>query len=275
MTSWVRLWHDMPTDPKWRTIARKSGQRIGDVIAVFTFALVNASANEIDRGALSGFDPEDVGSALDLEAEAVAAIVEAMRGKVLAGDRLAGWDKRQPKREREDDSAQRVREFRKRKQEAGMGGGDDVTPRNAEKRHVTPPDTDTDTDSSDAPGAPEAPASAAAKKEYAFQGNVIRLTAPDLERWAKTYHAIPDMRAELASLDAWLRNQPEAKRRNWFQSVSGCLNRKHQEMIASRTATSNSNTGNALPMVAEVLARKQRREAHKATVTPNLPAESP
>ena len=22
--SWLRLWHDMPNDPKWRTIARKS-----------------------------------------------------------------------------------------------------------------------------------------------------------------------------------------------------------------------------------------------------------
>jgi len=267
MTSWVRLWHDMPTDPKWRSIARKSEQRLGDVIAVFTFVMVNASANETERGTLAGFDPEDVGSALDLEADAVAAIVDAMRGKVLAGDRLAGWDKRQPKRE-DATAAERKAAQRER----------DKAERHAVSRNVTPrhaPDTDTDTDSSDAHIAPEGPVSAATKKEYAFQGNVIRLTEPDLGRWAKTYHAIPDIRAELASLDAWLRNQPEAKRRNWFQSVSGCLNRKHQEMIAIRAAANNGNTGNAQPMVAEVLARKQRREAHKATAPQNPLTDGP
>lgn len=41
--SWLRLWHDMPNDPKWRTIARKSNQRISDVIAVYLHVLVNAS----------------------------------------------------------------------------------------------------------------------------------------------------------------------------------------------------------------------------------------
>lgn len=34
----------MPNDPKWRTIAKKSGQRIGDVIAVYLHVLVNASS---------------------------------------------------------------------------------------------------------------------------------------------------------------------------------------------------------------------------------------
>ncbi|HHX9950424.1 TPA: hypothetical protein ACVTIP_002809 [Salmonella enterica] len=42
--SWLRLWHDMPNDPKWRTIARKSSQRIGDVISVYLHVLVNVSS---------------------------------------------------------------------------------------------------------------------------------------------------------------------------------------------------------------------------------------
>lgn len=50
MTAWLRLWHDMPNDPKFRTIARISGQRIGDVIAVFLHVLVDASANANERG---------------------------------------------------------------------------------------------------------------------------------------------------------------------------------------------------------------------------------
>lgn len=95
MTEWVRLWHDMPTDPKWRAIARKSGQRIGDVIALFNLLMVNASGNADARGTLVNWDNEDAGAALDMEAEDVAAIMAAMQGKVLDGDRLTGWEKRQ------------------------------------------------------------------------------------------------------------------------------------------------------------------------------------
>lgn len=100
MSGWVRLWHDMPTDPKWRTIARKAGQRVGDVIAVFNFLMVNASGNALERGKVAGLDCEDVATALDLEDSDVRAILTAMRGKVLdADDFLTGWEKRQPKRE--------------------------------------------------------------------------------------------------------------------------------------------------------------------------------
>lgn len=99
MTDWVRLWHDMPTDPKWRVVARKSGQPLACVVAVFTMMLTNASGNAMKRGTLLGWDHEDAGAALDMDGEAVAAIYEAMQGKVLDGDTLTGWDRRQPKRE--------------------------------------------------------------------------------------------------------------------------------------------------------------------------------
>ncbi len=42
--SWLRLWHDMPNDPKWRTIARKSEQSI---------ALVSSVKKNISRGCLN------------------------------------------------------------------------------------------------------------------------------------------------------------------------------------------------------------------------------
>ena len=260
MSGWVRLWHDMPTDPKWRTIARKSGQRIGDVIAVFTFLLVDASANENERGTISAFDPEDVGTALDLDADAVTAIMEVMQGKVLDGDRLHGWDKRQAKREREDtNSTQRVREFRKRQRETTQA----ETPCNATQHHETRGnaldiDIDIDVDLAHAQSAPEADASRAVKKSYAFQGAVIRLTGKDLDQWAQTYHAIPDLRAELTSLDAWLTGQPPDKRNRLFHTVSGCLNRKHQEATASRAANASGSNNS---MVAVVLEQKRQREA--------------
>lgn len=113
--SWVRLWHDMPTDPKWRSIARKSGQPLACVIAVFNFVMINASTNAADRGSLSGWDNEDVASALDMSAADVEAIVSAMQGKVLDGSRLTGWEKKQPLRE--DNDFRRTPEWRVIRQE--------------------------------------------------------------------------------------------------------------------------------------------------------------
>jgi hypothetical protein len=139
---WLRLWHDMPTDPKWRVIARKSGRTIPEVIAVYTHMMVAASQAE-ERGTLSSWDDEDVAAALDMDDDAVTAIRNAMQGKVLDGETLRGWAKRQPRRERDDDSAERVRRHRERKrnQEDSQGVTDDetpsdeaVTPCNATKR---------------------------------------------------------------------------------------------------------------------------------------------
>ncbi len=109
---WLRLWHDLPNDPKWRAISRKSGQRIGDVLAVYLHMMVQASEND-PRGKIESWDDDDVAAALNLEAEDVLQIREAMQGKVLDGERLTGWDRRQPKRE--DSSKDRVRAYRERK----------------------------------------------------------------------------------------------------------------------------------------------------------------
>jgi hypothetical protein len=111
MSQWVRLWEDMPTDPKWRVIARRSGRPLPEVISVFTFMLINAGAAS-ERGTLESWNDEDVGAALDIDGEHVAAIREAMQGKTLEGDHLSGWERRQPKRE--DGSAERAKAHRER-----------------------------------------------------------------------------------------------------------------------------------------------------------------
>lgn len=119
MTSWLRLWHDMPTDPKWRLIANRSDQSIGLVIAVYNFLLVSASCNTVKRGVTQGFVSEDVACALGENTEVIDSILRAMDGKVLSKDGieygLTGWEKRQPKRE--DKSTDRVREFRRKRNE--------------------------------------------------------------------------------------------------------------------------------------------------------------
>lgn len=113
-TPWFRVWGDMINDPKWRTIARVSQQKIGDVIAVYVHMLTSAS-NATERGRTQGWNDEDIGTALDIETNQVAAIRDAMQGRVLDGNHLSGWEKRQPVRE--DGSSDRGKAFRERQKQ--------------------------------------------------------------------------------------------------------------------------------------------------------------
>lgn len=113
--SWLRLYHDMPNDPKWRTIARAAKQTIPVVLAVYVHLLTIASG-AIERGTLVNVNSEDLASALDVDTQVVEAVLVAMQGKVLEGSKLSGWEKRQY--EREDGAAERAKAWRdKKKQE--------------------------------------------------------------------------------------------------------------------------------------------------------------
>ena len=86
-------------------------------------------------------------------------------------------------------------------------------------------------------GEPDAPDGASGR--YAFDGAVIRLNEIDFARWRKTYHSIPDIEAELSSLDAWFQGDGVAKAKSWFHAAQGALNRKHQaNMAAERDGSS-------------------------------------
>lgn len=134
MTEWLRLWHDMPTDPKWRAIARKSGQPLPCVIALFNLLMVNASANAASRGTLSNWSNEDAAAALDMDEADVAAILAAMEGKVITDGALTGWDRRQPKRE-DGTAAERKAAWKARQNALERTG-----------THGNAPETDTETD---------------------------------------------------------------------------------------------------------------------------------
>ena len=152
--SWLRLWDDLPTDPKFRTISRLSRQPLSVVISVYIFYLVDASKNR-PRGTLN-CEHEDVASALDLEIEVVELIRKTMEGRLILNNYLTGWEKRQM--EKEDASKegskpvkQRVKEYRERQKVMVECNENvtDVTTCNDLKRLVTTcnaPDTDTDTD---------------------------------------------------------------------------------------------------------------------------------
>lgn len=123
---WLRLWHDMPNDPKWRTIARLSGQPVSLVQSVYLHLLVDASRS-VTRGHVT-VTAEDLASALDVTEDAIQPILTAMDGRVIADGYLSGWEKRQPKREDAGDeitgaksAAQRKKEQRDRQRQTEIG----------------------------------------------------------------------------------------------------------------------------------------------------------
>lgn len=120
---WLRLWHDMPNDPKWRTISRISGQPIALVISLYVHLLVDASRN-VTRGHVD-VTAEDLASALDVTERDIESVLSAMQGRVLDGNRLSGWDGRQVKREDDGNektgaksAAERKRDQRSRQRES-------------------------------------------------------------------------------------------------------------------------------------------------------------
>ncbi|CTU23175.1 phage replisome organizer [Escherichia coli] len=155
--AWLRLWHDMPNDPKWRTIARVSGQPIATVMAVYIHLLVSASRN-VTRGHID-VTTEDLASALDVTEEVIDSILQTMQGRVLDGDLITGWEKRQVLKEdngnisqtakspAERKRAQRERE-RKREQN-GDCHGESRNVTHMSRRVTTDKDTDKDTDQED------------------------------------------------------------------------------------------------------------------------------
>ena len=145
---WLRLWHDMPNDPKWRTIARVSAQPIALVQAMYVHLLVDASRN-VTRGHVT-VTKEDIASALDVTDDQVEAVFSAMQGRVIDGDKLTGWEGRQPKREDAGNpetgaksAAQRKKDQRDRERAEKEKAGS-----HAPSREVTPSHDRLDTDKS-------------------------------------------------------------------------------------------------------------------------------
>lgn len=144
MADWLRLWHGTVTDTKFLWVARRSGARFGDVMAVW-LALLEEASQADQRGDVSGFDAESFDCLLGADDGETLRIMQAMAAKGLIGEdmRLAGWERRQP--EREDlgnpatgamSAAERKRLQRQREKERDTSPV--VTPCHDESRPVTP-----------------------------------------------------------------------------------------------------------------------------------------
>lgn len=213
---WLRLWHDLPNDPKWRTISRASGQRIGDVISVYIHLLVCAS-NANERGRTQSFCSEDVASALDINIDQVDAILAAMQGRVMDSDRLTGWANRQSIRE--DGSADRARAWRALKKaeidaKNDIGTDDELerTQANASERKRT---LDTDKNKNN---------TSVENDKIVFDGSSFQNINGRKEIWAKAYPAI-NVDNEIAKAAAWIASNPKNKKSAYDRFLNGWLNR--------------------------------------------------
>jgi len=151
---WYRAHHGTVSDPKFALVAIKAGERRGDVIAVWHHLLEEASASA-DRGNPGTPDFEVLDLMLGMSEGGAARIYGALitRGMIDGENgRIVQWDKRQPKREREEEpgaAAERKRRQRARERGADEDGGQEfdaedsggttvVTPSHATSHHVTP-----------------------------------------------------------------------------------------------------------------------------------------
>ena len=141
---WLRLWHDMPTDPKFGTVARVSGEHITLVLSVYLHLLTDASRN-VTRGHVT-VTAEDLATALNVTDEQIERVLTAMQGRLIESNYLSGWEKRQPKREDFGDeqtgaksAAQRKKEQRDREKAAreAEAANAAITRSHDESRNVT------------------------------------------------------------------------------------------------------------------------------------------
>lgn len=120
--NWLKWFHGAVTDDKWPLIARKSGQPVAVVVAVWAALLECASQSE-DRGSVDDFDAESMDAVLQVQDGACAAIVAALstgkRPRIVDG-RIAKWEARQEEpqdptgRERKRRQRERDKEVRER-----------------------------------------------------------------------------------------------------------------------------------------------------------------
>ena len=72
--------------------------------------------------------------------------------------------------------------------------------------------------------------------DYAFDGETVRLTQRDFDRWCKSYGVTPDwLTAELQSIDDWYRDKPGEVRKKWFFQTSAMI-KKSSQTVQRQTA---------------------------------------
>lgn len=135
---WFRWHHGSVTDPKFQLIAKKAGASLPDVLAVWAYILESASASDA-RGSFSDIDAEALDCLFSFPDGRTADIL-AMLGTrgLISGNTITAWEKRQPKREREDVTAADRKRAQRERDKAKACDIEEVTPSHATSHQFTP-----------------------------------------------------------------------------------------------------------------------------------------
>lgn len=135
---WFRWHHGSVTDPKFQLVAKKAGARLGDVITVWAFVL-EAASSDAERGTIGPLDFETLDFLLGADEGTAVRILDAMTARgLIEGSRIAQWDKRQPKREREDLGAADRQRAKRERDAAQVTNHASVTPCHTTSRQEKP-----------------------------------------------------------------------------------------------------------------------------------------
>jgi len=233
---WFRWYHGASSDPKWAIIAKLSGQNIGTVVSVWVSLLEYASQSE-PRGTTEGFDCETIDALYGYSDGTTETVCNAMKRKGLFHETgaIVSWLKRQPKREREDSSTDRVRRFRE-KQKANNSGDvrDDnanETPCNANVAQETPRTEQNRTDIKK--GLSEKPKTVSHDSPFSLpceDGSEFTFDDIFIAAARKAYPLI-SVEKEVLKARAWLEANPTKKktRKGMKKFLNGWLGRTHRD----------------------------------------------
>lgn len=66
-------------------------------------------------------------------------------------------------------------------------------------------------------------------KKYVFEGHVVKLVEKDFTKWKQAYPLV-DLTGILSKFDAWVKDQGEDVRKNWFIRCSNYLAKKNKQL---------------------------------------------
>lgn len=212
---WFRLYAEFANDPKVQMMSEAMQRRL-----VMLFCL-RCNGDET-------LQDDEVTFLLRIDGEEwqQTKAVFVAKGFIDESNNLLNWDKRQFK---SDSSTERVSRHRERKKaESELGNVTDETECNVT---VTAPEAEAEAEQTQ---------SRAEKKqrprddsEYAFAGNIIRVTHGDFANLKKHYHSIPDMRQELFTIDQKFTEDGTSGK--YWAKLNSWLGKKHERLVSQST----------------------------------------
>lgn len=229
---WFRWHHGTVNDPKFQLVARRAKASVAEVVAVWA-SLLEAASLSSDRGHPGDVDFEAVDCGLGLDDGKTAEIYVQMQARDLIDSegRLTAWEKRQPKRERVDNTAAE-RKARQRAKEAGHGVTEGChamshqsTPRGEERR------VDQELESPNGDLSPAALVDAPESDTSGEQPN-CRLPCPHVRIIALYHEILPELRqvrewneTRRRLLQRRWSEQPERQSVDWWREFFGYVRR--------------------------------------------------